>query len=311
MTQNLLLEIGCEELPTSFLDGGLDQLATLLPEELDRARIGHGAARVLGTPRRLAVLVTDVEDAVAARDEEVMGPPEKACRTPDGKWTPAAEGFARKNDLSVNDLTVIDTPKGRYVRGVKRSAGAPTRELLPAVLGAVCKRIAFAKSMRWADLDTAFGRPVQWLVALHGETAIPFLFAGVTAGRTTRGHRFLAPDLFDLASADEYVDALRRAHVRVDPGERRTVLLEQLHTAAKGEGVILRHDAFLEREVLGLVEEPHVLVGRFEDRFMTLPDSLIESVMRGHQRYFSVQRPDAPAGENPLLPRFLTVVNTA
>ncbi len=327
MSPTLLLEIGCEELPTSFLDGALEQLRSIVSEELSRARIEHGNVRVLGTPRRLAVLVSSVVPEVAAREEEVLGPSESAARSPDGKWTKAAEGFARKNNVLTSDLSIADTAKGRYLRAVIRHPGAYTASLLPSALAAVCRRIAFPKSMRWASLDTAFGRPVQWLVALYDTQVISFEFAGHHAGAVTRGHRFLAPGDVVLRSAEDYVTALGVAFVRVDVDSRRVAMLTGLEAAAAHEGGELIRDPFLEREVLGLVEEPHTVVGRFEEKFLALPDALIESVMRGHQRYFAVARrrhelgPDgawhgdhahAPGTHhNRLLPVFLTVVNTA
>ncbi len=309
MPANLLLEIGCEELPTSFLDGALAQLATLIPEELQRARIAHGAVKTLGTARRLAAVVEGLADTVEPREEELLGPPESAARTPDGKWSRAAEGFAKKSEVSIDALDIVETPKGRYLRAIKRTPGARTADLLPEVLATVCRRISFTKSMRWADLDTAFGRPVQWLVALHGDAVIPFSFAGHTAARSTHGHRFLTSDgPFELRAADDYVQAMHDARVLVDTDARRALLLEGLLAAAAEEGGTLKRDAFLEGEVLGLVERPHVICGRFEERFLKLPAPLIESVMRGHQRYFAVARNDDPRA---LLPVFLTVVNTA
>lgn len=327
MPATLLFEIGCEELPTSFLDGALTQLRTIVPDELARARVSHGAVRVLGTPRRLAVLVSDVAETVSAREEELLGPAESTARAPDGSWSKAAEGFARKNNLRLDALEIADTPKGRYLRAVIRHEGAPTASLLPDVLGAVARRITFAKSMRWASGDTSFGRPIQWIVALLGDTVVPMEFAGVTAGRTTRGHRFLAPEPVALPHADAYLPTLGERHVRVDPDARRVAMLTALETAAAAEGGELLRDEFLESEVLGLVEDPHVIVGRFDPRYLELPDALIESVMRGHQRYFAVarRRPElgptgAGIGEaakvpsrhpNRLLPVFLTVANTA
>ncbi len=327
MSPTLLLEIGCEEMPASFLDGALEQLREIVPDELSKARIEHGAVRVLGTPRRIAVMVSSVVPEVAPREEEVLGPPESAARTADGAWTRAAEGFAKKNNLLVGDLSIAETPKGRYLRAVIRHAGGYTSALLPGVLAAVCRRISFAKSMRWGTNETPFGRPVQWIVALYDTEVIHFEFAGVRSGPVSRGHRFLAPGEVPLRSAEDYVTALGVAFVRVDVDSRRVAMLAGLEAAAAHEGGELVRDAFLEREVLGLVEEPHVVVGRFEEKFLALPDALIESVMRGHQRYFAVARrrpelgPDGAwhgdhahvpeAHGNRLLPVFLTVVNTA
>ncbi len=305
MSRTLLLEIGCEELPTSFVRSALEQLARLVPDELSRARIGHGDVRTLGTARRLAVIVKQVTAEVASRTEELLGPAESAARSADGKWTKAAEGFARKNELSLDALTIVDTPKGRYVRAEKVHPGGKTADRLTEVLQAVITRIAFTKSMRWADIETPFGRPVQWLVALFGTDIVPVSFVRIHAGRSTRGHRFLAPESFELGDADEYVDHLRKAHVLVDPDERRAAQYAALEKSAKAEGGELVRNAFLEDEVLGLVEEPFAVVGHFEAAFLALPDELIETVMSHHQRYFAVK------GRERLLPLFITTVNTA
>lgn len=305
MPSTLLLEIGCEELPTSFLDGALAQLAALAPEALAAARVEHGAVRALGTARRLSVLVEGVADAVAAREEELLGPPESASRAADGSWTKAAEGFAKKNGLPLDALSIADTPKGRYLRAVRATPGAETRSLLPAVLAELCKRIAFPKSMRWGDGDTAFGRPVQWIVALLDDAPIDVSFAGVRSGTTSKGHRFLSAGDVSITDARGYVAALDAAKVKVDPAERRAMTLSLLRDAAVAAGGALVDDAFLEREVVGLVEWPHVVTGRFAESYLSLPHVLIEDVMRVHQRYFAVR-----AGEG-LLPVFLTVTNTA
>ncbi len=312
MQATLLLEIGCEELPTSFLDSALEQLRTLVPEELSRARIPHGDVRVLGTPRRIAFLVKHVTATVPPREEELIGPPESAARTPDGQWSRAAEGFARKNNLTTDSLSITDTPRGRYLRALKLHPGASTVSQLPAVLSAICKRITFTRSMRWGDLDTAFGRPIQWLLARYGTELIRFDFAGVTSGEHTRGHRFLSPQAIVVPDADGYVPLLHEAHVLVDPDERRHRLVSGLESAAHAAGGELVRDDFLEREVLGLVEDPVVITGHFSPEFLSLPHALIQVVMRVHQRYFAVRKlPVAQGGPDEILPVFLTVANTA
>ena len=305
MSRTLLLEIGCEELPASSVRGALEQLSRLVPEELSRARIAHGEVRTLGTPRRLAVMVKQVSPDVASRTEELLGPAEGSAKSPDGKWTKAAEGFARKNEIALDALSIVETPKGRYVRAEKTHPGGKTLDRLPELLHTVITRITFPKTMRWADNEIAFGRPVQWLLSMFGADVVPVSFVKLHAGRNTRGHRFLAPDPFDLANADEYVDHLRKRHVLVDADERRAVQYAALEKAAKAEGGELVRNAFLEDEVLGLVEEPFVVVGHFEEAFLMLPDELIETVMSHHQRYFAVR------GKTRLMPTFITTVNTA
>jgi glycyl-tRNA synthetase beta chain len=161
--------------------------------------------------------------------------------------------------------------------------------------------------MRWGDLDVAFGRPVHWLVALHGEQAVPFEFAGIESGRQTRGHRFLAPEPVELPAADQYTELLREVHVVVDGEQRRRIMADALHRAAEHVGGALVEDEFLMQECVSLVEEPHVVPGSFDEAFLALPESVVVSVMRDHQRYFAVRDPE----RGQLLPRYLNVVNTA
>jgi len=311
MTSTLLLEVGCEELPTSFLEDAMGQLGKLIPEELARAGVGFGAVRAMGTPRRVAVVVEGVAAEIAPREEELLGPPASAAVDAQGAWTRAAEGFAKKNDLPLEALSLVDTPKGRYLRAIKRTPGATSLSLLPAALTAALRRVSFAKSMRWARQETAFGRPIQWIVALLDDAVVPLSFAGVEAGRVSYGHRFLAPEPIALAHASGYEAALTAAKVQADATARREAVLQALLASATAEGGTLRRDAFLEGEVTGLVEWPAVVVGRFDESFLDLPDALIESVMRGHQRYFAVEGAVRAVGGGKLLPRFLTVVNTA
>ncbi len=217
----LLLEIGTEELPSSFVDAALAALPRIAADELAKARLTHGEVRALGTPRRLAVVVQDLAVRQLDLDEEVVGPPETAAFK-DGKPTKAAEAFAAKLSVPVGALTVVEKaagPKakpGRYVVGRRVESGRPAMELLGPALTAVCGAIPFRKSMRWGEQETAFGRPVQWLVVLFGEEVVSLAFAGAKSGRTTRGHRFLAPQPFELRSPAGYVDELRKHHVLVD-----------------------------------------------------------------------------------------------
>ncbi len=312
-TLPLLFEIGTEELPSSFVDGALLALPALVAAELTKARLSHGEIRALGTPRRLSVLVQDVATRQSDLDELVVGPPE-AVAFKNGAPTKAAESFAAKLGVEVASLTVSDReagPKqkpGRYVVARHVQAGRPAAELLPSALAVVCGSIPFRKSMRWASFDTAFGRPVQWLVALFGQEALSCAFAGVTSGRASRGHRFLAPGVFEIKDANEYVDALRSRHVLVDRDERVRTMMDRVDAAARAAGGTYDAEPMLVSENASLVEEPHVVTGSFDEAFLELPAAVIRAVARGHQRYFCLER---PGSEDELLPRYLAVVNTA
>jgi glycyl-tRNA synthetase beta chain len=308
----LLLEIGVEELPSSFVDAALAALPLIAAEELAKVRLQHGTVRALGTPRRLAIHVADVIGRQLDLDEEVVGPPETAAFK-DGKPTKAAEAFAAKLGIPVGELSVVEKagsgpkPKpGRYVVGRRVEEGRPAIELLGGALGAICSAIPFRKSMRWGDQDQAFGRPVQWLVALLGEEVVPFSFAGVRSGRTSRGHRFLAPAPFDISGPNAYVGALRERHVLADRDERVATMVERVHAAARALGATADPELMLIDENASLVEEPHVVSGSFDPELLELPAAVIRAVARGHQRYFCVQRSD-----DELLPNYLAVVNTA
>jgi glycyl-tRNA synthetase beta chain len=307
----LLLEIGTEELPSSFVDAALAALPEIVAAELARARLPHGEVRALGTPRRLSFVAQGVADRQLDLDEELVGPPE-AVAFKEGKPTKAAEAFAQKLGVDAGALVVVDRPAGpkqkagRYVVGRRVEQGRAAAELLPSVLARVCGAIPFKKSMRWADLDAAFGRPVQWLVALFGGEVVPLEFAGVRASRSSRGHRFLAPATFDVTGPDGYVEQLRARHVLVDRDERRTTMMDRVAQAARAAGGSYDEEAMLVDENASLVEEPYVVTGTFDPAFLALPAAVIRAVARGHQRYFCVHK-----GPDELLASYLAVVNTA
>jgi glycyl-tRNA synthetase beta chain len=304
-THDLLLEIGCEELPASFVAAALAALPVLARDKLTELRLGHGTIEALGTPRRLALIVRDLASRQEDLAAEVTGPPVKAAFK-DGAPTKAAEAFAHKLGCSVAELRRVETAKGEYLVGTRRETGQGAAGLLPGALASVVTAIPFRKSMRWGAGDIAFGRPIQWLVALLGDRLLPLELAGIHAGRATRGHRFLAPGNLELRSAAEYTSALRAAHVLVDPKERAEAMKRALEEAARQAAGALIEDDFLVRENVSLVEEPHVVAGGYADEFLELPERVILEVARGHQRYFGVR---GPTGK--LLPRYLAVVNTA
>jgi glycyl-tRNA synthetase beta chain len=310
----LLLEIGCEELPSSFVDAALEALPDLFRTRLGALRLTHDEIQALGTPRRLTAIVRAVADAQSDLDETVVGPPETAAYK-DGKPTKAAEAFANKLGVALDALAVQDVAAqggkkpGRYLVGRRVEKGRPAAELLGPMLADVCRSIPFRKSMRWADYDTTFGRPVQWLVGLAGDRVIDFEFAHQRSGRRTRGHRFLAPAFFDIGDASSYVEQLRLAHVLVDRREREHTMMERVNEAARALGGVADPDPDLIRENASLVEEPHVVAGGFDPAFLELPAAVIRAVARGHQKYFVVQKTAQP--DAALLPHYLAVVNTA
>lgn len=306
MPRDLLIEIGVEELPASFITHALEAMRTTGERLLEGARLTTaGPPRPLGSPRRLALLVPGVSERQLDREETVMGPPYDIAFK-GGTLTKAGEGFAKKQGVSPGAIRAVETEKGKYAAVEVREPGRPALEVLPAVLAELCSKITFPKSMRWSEGDFAFGRPVHWLVGLYGEDVVPFEFAKLRAGRTSRGHRFLAPSDFDFHSASEYVPRLAQAHVLVDFEDRSARMRDGLIEAAAALGGELEPDEFLMAECLSLVEEPFVVPGSFDRRFLALPEAVVVAVMRNHQRYFAVRD-----GEGRLMPAYLNVVNTA
>jgi glycyl-tRNA synthetase beta chain len=313
MPTALLFEIGCEELPSSFVDAALAALPDLTRGKLAALRLAHGEVRALGTPRRLSVLVEEVADRQPDLDEEVTGPPETAAYK-NGAPTKAAEAFAAKLGVTVSALSIVERAAagkqkaGRYVVGRRQERGREARELLSGALAEIAAEIPFRKSMRWGTGDATFGRPVQWIVALFGDQPVDVSFAGVRSGKTSFGHRFLSSGKVEIASARAYVDSLREQHVLVDREERTRTMMDRVTAAAKQAGGVHDPEPSLVSENASLVEEPFVVTGSFETKFLELPAGVIRAVARGHQKYFCVQDPN---DADVLRPHYLAVVNTA
>ena len=307
MPANLLFEIGCEEIPAKMLASALADLPAAVAQKLDAARLAHGGISVIGTPRRIAVIVTQLADRQPALDEEIVGPPVGAAFAQDGSLTKAGEGFAAKNGVAPDALAKkeVSGKKGLYVVARRHVAGEDTRKLLPALLVELAAGIAWPKSMRWGWSETAFVRPVQWLVALLGDEVVPFQWAGQTAGRRSRGHRFLAPGWHELANAAAYIDTLRAAHVIVDPRERRAMVVKELERLAVDAKLRMRRDDALVGEVIDLGEYPVGVFATFDPAYLEVPEEMIVTAMRMHQRYFAFE--DASGA---LAPAFATIAAT-
>ena len=301
----LVFEIGCEEMPARFLPPALDDLARLARRELAAARLEHQGLETKGTPRRLALLVHGLAERQPDHQEQYLGPPVKAAFDHQGRPTKAAQGFARSRGVAVEELETIQTDKGPRVGVTVTVPGRPAAEVLAGVLPRLVGEIPFPKTMRWGSGQFRFARPIHWLLALLDEEVIPFELAGITSGRTTRGHRFMAPEPIALASAGEYEPRLRQAHVIADRAARRELTRREVEQAAASAGGRLVEDPGLLEEVTDLVELPVACCGSFDPEFLAVPRPVIISAMRSHQRYFALED---EAGQ--LLPRFIAVNNT-
>jgi glycyl-tRNA synthetase len=309
LPSSFLLEIGVEELPASDLDTAIAQLKVSVPKLLDEElHLEHGSVRVSGTPRRLAVVVEKLAARQPDREDLLKGPSADRAFGPDGVPTPAAIGFAKSKGLSTKDLEVRDFEGGKYVVALVKQAGRPAADVLVESLPGLVAGIKFDKSMRWNKSGVAFSRPLRWFVALLGGTVIPFEYAGLTAGRHTRGLRpYNSPEII-IPTADEYYEVIKKNGILLEVEERKALIAEgvkKLAASLGGEAIL--PDELL-AEVANLVEKPMPLLGSFKPEFLALPEDVLISVMKKHQRYFPIRGIGAD-GYPPLLPNFVIVRN--
>ncbi len=303
-TATLAFEIGTEEIPAFDLKRATEQLAELVPAALDAVRIPHGDVAVYTSPRRLIAVVADVAASTEALEEVFRGPAVAIAFDEAGRPTKAAEGFARGKGLSVDDLERRDENGTEYVYAVRQVPAQETAALLPSVLRGVIDDISWPKSCRWGTTSEMFSRPVRWLVALLGDEVIPVRYAGITAGRTTRGHRFLAPGPHEVASADALVDVVRGAYVVPTQAEREAVIRDGVAAIEAACGATAELPAKTLTEVINLSEYPTPMVGTFDEEFLKVPEEIIVDAMLMHQRYFPLYDADGN-----LTNRFVIVSN--
>ena len=306
---DFLLEIGLEEVPARMIAGAEAELGKRVGELLKREQLMGGDAKIttFSTPRRLAVLAEDVRAKQADNEKVVMGPSWKIAFK-DGTPTAAGEAFAKKAGIAVAELKKIETSKGEYVGATVKLTGRTASEILAAELSKEVLAIYWAKNMYWrAGKPERFVRPVRWVVAMLDAEVVPLEIAGIAAGNTSRGHRVLHGDhSVVLPLAKSYSDTLRAAFVVVDVAERRQTIRKALDAATrKVEGARWREDEALVETVTHLTEWPSVILGEFERAYLDLPEEVLVTVMRDHQKYFAVE--DA---QGKLAPHFLAVLNT-
>ncbi len=305
----LLFEIGTEEIPAGYIRPALAYLEQAAGKHFARLDLAHGRIRTMGTPRRLALVVDDLQDRQPDKVVEHKGPSKKAGLDSSGNPTKAAVGFAGSRGIAVEDLKVVETPKGEYLVAVEDVRGCAARELLPDVLRDLVLAMPFPKSMRWGRGSITFARPIQWLLALYGGEVVPFSLEEISSGRTTLGHRFMAPEPVAVTGFDQYLDALKENRVVVDQEERRQMVLATVKKAVREYGNHPGAEPVLDQRlvdtVTNLVEIPWGVCGSFDSKFLELPREVLVTSMREHQKYFPVVGPDGK-----LLPLFVAVNNT-
>jgi glycyl-tRNA synthetase beta chain len=303
MAKDLLLEIGMEEIPARFVRGAMDQLKEKTEKWLAEARIAYSGVRSYATPRRITVLVEGVEEKQTDLNEEVRGPSKKIAQGPDGAWTQAALGFARSQGVAPEALTLKELNGVEYVFASKSSIGADTASVLPEGLTHIITSMSFPKNMRWGSRELRYVRPIRWIVSLFGADVVPLEVAGVHSSRVTKGHRFLGQDV-EISIPSEYESTLKNQFVYVNVPERQSIIEAQIQALAQTNGWTISVKEDLLEEVLFLVEYPTALYGNINPEFLHIPQEVLITSMREHQRYFPVL--DA---EGKLLPHFVTVRN--
>jgi len=302
---DLLVEIGTEELPPKALGRLSAAFSDHLARALREADLDFAEARAFAAPRRLAILVRDLDAATPDKVVEKRGPALKAAFDDEGCPTRAAEGFARSCGVTVADLDTLETDKGSWLVWRSEQKGQPVTALVPAMVQAALDALPIPKRMRWGSLDVQFVRPVHWVVMLYGEQVIDGEILGIRAGRATRGHRFHAPQAIDIPAPADYEPLLEsEGKVIADFARRREMIRAQVEAEAlKLGGRAVIDDALLD-EVTAMVEWPVAVAGAFEERFLAVPQEALVSTMSANQKYFHLVD---EAGT--LLPRFVTIAN--
>jgi glycyl-tRNA synthetase beta chain len=301
---DFLIEIGTEEIPARMIEPAAADLQKRLADLLTRERLpSTQTIECFNTPRRLALIATGIPAAQPDITEQATGP-STAVAFKDGQPTPAAHAFAKKVGVDVSKLEKVSTPKGEYLSANVMKKGRAAAEVLSEFLPKEIAAIYWPKNMYWQKPSERFVRPVRWLVAMLDGEVVPLEFAGIRAGKTSRGHRQLGTESVEIANPDSYSNALYEAKVMAQDA-RKMLVTEQLKFTARLANGFLRPDDSLLDTVVNLTEWPSVILGEFDPEFLSLPEEVLVTVMRDHQKYFAVE--DA---KGKLLPNFLAVLNT-
>jgi len=303
-TAELLVELGVEEMPAPVVAPAARQFGAALEAVLHENRLPVGNAEFWSTPRRLIVALENVPARQDDLVETITGPPKKISFDSDGKPTRAAESFAAKHGIRLTQVRVLATPKGEYISAVRTLRGAPTMRLLPGMIPEAIKRIQFPKAMCWTEDRFRFIRPIRWVVALYAGRIVRFQVADVRSSRFTSGHRFLGERRIQVSSGNDLLEKLKASGVIVESLERRRRITEGIDRECRACGGTLVEDPGLLDLVVDLNECPTVIRGAFDHEFLELPREILITVMREHQKYFSMT-----ADDGSLIPEFLAVIN--
>lgn len=302
MAKDLLLEIGLEEMPAHVVTLSRIQLEEKVIKFLDEHHLDYETVQSFATPRRLAVKVTAIPEKQADVEEEVKGPAKKIALDAEGNWSKAAQGFVRGQGVTTEDIVFKELNGVEYVYVTKFTKGQSAKEVLTK-LNDVITSLTFPVTMHWANYDFEYIRPIHWIVALLDDEVISFNVLDVTTGQTSRGHRFLGDDV-TFQHANEYEAKLKEQFVVVQPNERKQMIVDQANALAAEKKLQLALDEELLEEVTNLVEYPTAFVGSFDEKYLSVPDEVLVTSMKEHQRYFEVRN-----DQGLLMPHFIAVRN--
>lgn len=312
----LLLEIGVEEIPSDVLPRALSQLPQISEKCFTAAGISFSEPQVYGTPRRLILYLPELAISQATREEVIVGPPKRAAFDAEGRPTKAAEGFAKSQNTPLSEIKIEDAAllgaaakgkKGEYLVLRKIKTGESTVKCLETILPEIIASLRFPRTMRWNDTGIAFVRPIRSILALYGDTVVPFSFAGVSSGDRTQGHHIMAPEFFQVTDFENYQSELSRRFVMIDPKERVRVITSQMKVLAKEKkGVLNLSDEALLWDAAYTVEYPKAICGDFDPDFLTIPKEIITTAMAEHQGYSPLYQGETFEA---LLPNFITILN--
>lgn len=302
--KDAVLEIGCEELPSSYIRPAIDQMVAAAEASLRDHRISYQHLYTYYTPRRLTLFFKGLPEMQQDSSKEVTGPMVSVAFDEHGLPTRAGEGFAKAQGVSAASLKRKMTPKGEVVVAIKKGGGRLTSEIMAEVFPEVIKKIRFPKVQRWGNGDFLFARPIRWICSVFSRAVIPFEIAGLYSSRETRGLRALKQGPLDVVEASDYLEVLRQGGVIVAPDERRQSIWNKIQQAAAEKNTTVIPDPELLDDVNNLIESPDIVMGSFDPQYLDLPEQVIVTAMREHQKYFAVRD-----SQGNLAPYFISVIN--
>jgi len=303
---NVVLEIGTEEIPAQYMENALKDLNRLAKKYLEESSINYKEIKVYGTPRRLILFIFHIKDKQEDIFQKIKGPAYSIAYNKDSQPQKPALKFAQSQGVNVVDLIVEDTKKGKYIFASKSIIGQPTIELLSQIFPKIIKGMQFPKSMSWGEKSLRFIRPIRWILALYGKKIIKFNLNGLDSENITYGHRLLAPQKIKISSTQEYFKKLEKSYVIIDPQIRENIVktdLKQIIKEINGKKIINEKQL---KEIVYLVEYPNAILGKYDKKYLELPKDVLTVVMEKHQKYFPVFK-----NKDELLPLFIVIINNS